>query len=322
MTSRIRQTKAPDTGSYNSINTDFAGYRTLEDTEEIVEYHSNTSHRVWLNDLDEDYPTHWHNAMEIIMPVEGSLSVTCSSGEYPLEPGQMLFIPPRELHSIRHLSKGGTRFYFLMDISAISTLKGFVGIEAFFSTPLLYDKATSPLIYDDIYDILLQIRNEYYRNGEYTELSIQSLILLLFVKIGENHANSVELFPNVRPGKHNEYMQRFNQLLEYIDEHYMEDLNLDSIAAMAGFSKYHFSRLFKQYTDFTFCDYLSYRRIKAATKLLSEPDHSITEIAMESGFPSISTFNRLFKAQTGCTPREYRSKNTSKTNPTFITIPN
>ena len=138
---------------------------------------------------------------------------------------------------------------------------------------------------------------------------IQSMILNLFVKLGENHNNADELFPNVKLGKQREYVSKFNQLLEFIDEHYMEELTLESMASMAGFSKFHFSRLFKQYTDFTFCDYLCYRRIKAASELLAHPELSITEVALNSGFPSISTFNRLFKQQLGCTPREYRSKN-------------
>lgn len=95
--------------------------------------------------------------------------------------------------------------------------------------------------------------------------------------------------------------------LDYIDSHYTEELTLDNIADFSGFSKYHFTRLFKQYTDSTFYDYLIYRRIKAAEELLANPELSITEIALQSGFSSISTFNRIFKQKKGCTPSEYRS---------------
>lgn len=298
--------------SYNSINSDWKGERTLTQQHEVVDYHHNTSQRIWLNDIPIGFPTHWHSALEIIMPVENYYRVETNGATYDVQPGEIFFIPPRELHTLIAPETPGKRFVFIMDISIISKMKGFVGISTILSSPLHITKETYPLIYDDIYQIMVQIRNEYFRNAEYCELTIQSLLLQLFVKIGENHNNSLELFPNVRPGKHKEYMQRFNQLLEYVDEHYMEDLNLDSVADMAGFSKFHFSRLFKQYTNFTFCDYLSYRRIKAATELLSNPEYSITEVAMDSGFPSISTFNRLFKKQVGCTPREYRIKNPRK----------
>lgn len=80
------------------------------------------------------------------------------------------------------------------------------------------------------------------------------------------------------------------------------------MAALAGFSKFHFSRLFKQYTSLTFNEYLNHRRLKAAEELLAAPDLSITEIALRSGYASLSTFNRLFKQIKHCTPTEYRAK--------------
>ncbi|MCR4989351.1 MAG: AraC family transcriptional regulator [Lachnospiraceae bacterium] len=294
--------------SLNNINWDFAGYRKLSGTQELVEYYKDSSCRIWLNDQTDDFPTHWHQALEIIMPVENYYDVTVGSTEFHLLPENILIIPPGELHSIKTPS-WGQRFIFILDISGISTLKGFVGISALLTHPVLLTRETYPLIFDDIYQLLIKMRNEYFSNSDYAELMIQSMILNLFVKLGENHNNADELFPNVKLGKQREYVSKFNQLLEFIDEHYMEELTLESMASMAGFSKFHFSRLFKQYTDFTFCDYLCYRRIKAASELLAHPELSITEVALNSGFPSISTFNRLFKQQLGCTPREYRSKN-------------
>ena len=61
-------------------------------------------------------------------------------------------------------------------------------------------------------------------------------------------------------------------MLDYIDAHYTEDLTLDAVASYSGFSKYHFTRLFKQYANTTFYDYLSYKRIKVAEQLLTEPE--------------------------------------------------
>lgn len=88
-------------------------------------------------------------------------------------------------------------------------------------------------------------------------------------------------------------MQKFNEVLDYIDSHYTEELTLDNIADFSGFSKYHFTRLFKQYTDSTFYDYLIYRRIKVAEELLANPELSITEIALQSDspvFPLLTAF--------------------------------
>lgn len=293
---------------YNHVNSDYLGFRNMQDTQEVVQFHDSSLHRIWLNDLPVSYSAHWHSAVEIIVPVENYYDVTAGNALYHVEPGNIIIIPPGELHELKAPPEG-KRFVFLMNISLISRLKGFAGIQALLARPLLITKENYSHIYEDIYEILVQIRNEYFQNSEFAELIIQAKLLELFIKIGENKVNTDELFPAVRPYKQKEYVQKFNQTLEYIDSHYMEDISLESVAFQAGFSKFHFSRLFKQYTDYTFCDYLCYRRIRAAEELLAIPDFSITDVAMQAGFSSISTFNRLFKQQKGCSPSEYRSKN-------------
>lgn len=81
---------------------------------------------------------------------------------------------------------------------------------------------------------------------------------------------------------------------------------MDDLANIAGFSKYHFARIFKQVMNISCYDYLINRRLMCAEKLLIEPDLSIMQIAMKSGFSSLATFNRVFKAKNHCTPKEYR----------------
>ena len=95
-------------------------------------------------------------------------------------------------------------------------------------------------------------------------------------------------------------------ICDYISAHCAEDLTLDDIAGRAGFSKYHFSRLFKQFTGETFYKFLNTKRIAYAQNLLIDPGLSITEIAYLSGFNSISSFVRMFKALTAYTPTAYR----------------
>ena len=78
------------------------------------------------------------------------------------------------------------------------------------------------------------------------------------------------------------------------------------MASQAGFSKYHFSRLFKQYTDSTFYKYLNQKRIEFAKTLLQDPGVSVTEVAFKSGFSSLSAFLRMFELMNNCTPTEFR----------------
>ena len=291
---------------FYEANNDWSGNRNLiKNTHELVEYKNNSSVRIWYNEQAIDYDSHWHTALEIIMPVENYYDVIVNQVTYHIVPGDILLIPPKEIHSLT-APTSGSRLIYLFDITLLMKLKGFTGIQPLLVESLFITYHTFPQIYHNLYHILVHIRDEYFSKNEYSELMITSLLLNFFIQIGYNHIHSHNLFLNTQPPRQREYVQKFNNLLEYIDEHYTENLTLKDVASYCGFSKFHFSRLFKQYTSYTYNDYLNNLIIKAAAEMLADPDLSITEIAMRSGFSSISTFNRLFKQTKHCTPGEFR----------------
>lgn len=98
----------------------------------------------------------------------------------------------------------------------------------------------------------------------------------------------------------------FNRALDYLNRNYMDDMSLDSLAAYAGFSRYTLSRMFRQHTGETFTRYLSRRRVDMATELLAGTRLPVTQVALQCGFNSIATFNRVFREVKGCTPTQYR----------------
>ena len=91
----------------------------------------------------------------------------------------------------------------------------------------------------------------------------------------------------------------------------MYDISLDTLAEIAGYSKFHFSRIFKQFNSMSYLQYINLRRTRAAETLLLDPAIPITEVAMQAGFSSLSTFNRIFKEIKHCTPSSYQRFYTS-----------
>ena len=298
---------------FYTANNDFSGERVIKENREIVQHQGSGAIRIWCNDLDAPFDTHWHTDLEIIVPAENWYNVVIGDEAFHLLPGDIMIIPSGALHSLT-APETGTRFIYLFDISSIASIHGFAELSALLSSPLHITKASYPHIYGDADRILRQIRTEYFSKSPLYEFSVFSLLMSLFVMLGKNHLNSMNAFSGTRTGKQQEYVSKFNSVMEYIDEHFTEDIRLDDAAAATGFSKYHFSRLFKQYTGYTFCSYLLRLRIRAAEQLLEQPGLSIAEIAMRSGFPSIPTFNRVFRQQKNCSPSEYREKN-NKLNP-------
>ncbi len=290
----------------NRINSDWSGSKYINSTHELVAYHNDTIIRIWRNIETRGFKAHWHSSIEIVLPVENYYDVIINGVPHRVNPGEIFIIPPRELHQLE-APPSGVRFVFLFNINVLAQLKGFAAIQSMLTLPLHITKDTHPLIYNEVYQTLLDMCKEYISGNPYSELSIFSLLVRMLITLYENHIQTTDLFQNVNINKHQEYVSKFGNLLEYIDTHYTEDLTLEDMADIIGFSKYHFSRLFKQYTNFTFCDYLKHRRIQAAEMLLEQPEYSITEVALQAGFPSISTFNRIFKEHKNCTPTEFRN---------------
>ena len=94
--------------------------------------------------------------------------------------------------------------------------------------------------------------------------------------------------------------------IAYISDHFQEQISLDDMAQKAGFSPYHFTRIFACTTGLTPHQYLISTRIRAAAFLLKSTDLPVREIAFATGFSSESGFCTTFKKWEGMTPSRYR----------------
>lgn len=101
---------------------------------------------------------------------------------------------------------------------------------------------------------------------------------------------------------------RMQKFLQYISEHYGEDISLDRLAGSANVSKSECLRCFKTSMQTTPYKYLTEYRLSKATELLKNSDEPIGNIADSVGFRQISHFGKCFKEKTGLSPRDYRKK--------------
>ena len=104
----------------------------------------------------------------------------------------------------------------------------------------------------------------------------------------------------------------FNSAIRYIAFNYTNQISLKSISKHIGISQSHLSRIFSQKVEGGFKCYLNLMRVEKAKELLTNTEKSIYEIMQDAGFTDQGTFNRVFKQNTNCTPREYRAKSKEK----------
>ena len=99
-----------------------------------------------------------------------------------------------------------------------------------------------------------------------------------------------------------------NQAIDYILRHMEEDVTLDDVAEYCHFSKYYFSRLFKETVGSTPQEFLIRLRLSNAAELMRTTADTIGDIALHCGYPNQLHFSQAFKKHYGLPPREWRKQ--------------
>ncbi len=274
---------------------------------ETLNYKQSTSIKLYDNDEYEDYPAHWHTTPEIIMPTENIYTVECYNQIITLREGDIVLICPGCIHTL-YAPEKGRRIIFQADINPLRFMKEIETLVTIISPLIVITPEDFPSIYDKVKSLLLEIKNEYLSSSSFSEVSIYSKTLEIITLIGRSRAaTGMKTISPDAPRKQEEYIEKFIEICNYISAHCSDELNLEAVASMSGFSKFYFSRLFKQFTNVSFYKYVNQKRIEKAAEMLTEPNISITNVALSCGFESLSSFIRMFKIVKGCTPTEFRN---------------
>lgn len=106
-----------------------------------------------------------------------------------------------------------------------------------------------------------------------------------------------------------EYVRRIHKVQDYIESHLSEPMSIEELSMAAGFSKYHFSRIFQGIRHESLAHYVSRIRMeRAAFLLVHRADKNVTDVAYELGFSDSSVFSRVFRKYYGVGPRKYRQE--------------
>lgn len=101
---------------------------------------------------------------------------------------------------------------------------------------------------------------------------------------------------------------RLNQVYEYVMRNFSSEITLEAAADVANMTANAFSRYFKKHTQKNFSHFVNEIRVGHACRLLQKKDLNIAQVCYESGFQSITNFNKFFKRLTGKSPLEYRKQ--------------
>ena len=182
-------------------------------------------------------------------------------------------------------------------------------VRSAFSNAVLINQITCPDIYEHEITVLMQCAEVYWSYSPIRILQIYSLLLQFFICYTQNLLAS-KISPNAQSQlASSDHKTAIQTLLSKIETNFEHIPSLEEAATQTGLSKFYFARHFRICTGHTYWDYINQIRLKKASQLLVETNDAICKIALACGFHDVSSFNRSFKKDIGCTPSEYRARN-------------
>ena len=248
------------------------------------------------------FPSAEHHYVERETGVPQAILIYCLEGRgfleldhstFPIEQGHVAIIPPDTPHIYYADTKEPwSIFWVLFDGKQTLLALQSLGVDA--RKPLLYvpDVPMMRQAFEDVYACL----NYHYSDAGL--LSMTSELMRLLSKIKLHHSN---------PHREQQAVEdRILGTIEFMEQHLDMSVSLDTLAAYAGQSVSHYSKLFKYRTSQSPMACFLQLKIRKACELLDQTNQSVKVIAEELGYDDPYYFSRLFKKIQGCSPTHYR----------------
>lgn len=262
---------------------------------------------VFFTDVTE-FPPHWHEVVEVVYLLDGSLHVGVNSEIYTMNPKDILLITGGDVHYFVPEPKRVNRLILHFDMAFFESAFPAAKNKRLSRVILTEDEDTGSDAGRSVHRLLeeqiLAIIEENQTRCDAFRIAMRARLFDILVIL----ARCVPMQP-YSPKERNRHLNRLARLenvFKYVDENYSSTITLEEISSIANFSEYYFTRFFKEATGMTFGKYINNYRVEKAAQLLKDTDDTITEVVFRSGFGSIKTFNRVFKQTKGCSPSAYK----------------
>jgi AraC-like DNA-binding protein len=254
-------------------------------------------------------PPHVHDCFELGYCYEGSGVFIVENKILSFSKGDSVVINSREIHIMRGNPGSVTKWEFI-NLAPELLLASYVPAdERFIETwSLSGPKFNNIFSGNEFPEICLDIKsiiNEVKEKKDGYRSAVRAMVWSLMVKLHRAYAEEEEKESKAPDRKK---LARISPAMEYIADNYSEPIEVEELAALCKSSVPNFRKLFVSATGISPLAYIKDIRMKVALSLLKNTKLSILEIALRSGFPTLSNFNRQFKAYYGKSPKKARKE--------------
>lgn len=266
---------------------------------EIIRYEKTGS--CWFIALRDQYISkkHWHNEYEFLYVVRGLCEVQVSDQDLKVHRGESLIIGPGVTHDYPETSEEKRIVVVRFSDTFLNTLSP---QAKEYYTCLLQEVLR--LRDDRRVRGLLHIEPAFFEND--SDISIEAGLTGRALELLGLLAADPSLIAERVTARRNESSETLNSMEEYIRKHLGEKITLEGLAAYLGFSPSYCSKYIKRKCGMNFLEYLNIQRVERARELLRATDIPVTEIAWQTGFSSLQSFNRVFRSYVSMSPSEYK----------------
>ena len=256
---------------------------------------------------DFNYLAHWHMEVEIAYVVEGKIYVGVNNNRQLLEEGSMVVCSSGDIH-----------YYDSTELNSKTILMvfkpEFAGFPSNWSETL---NLSSPFISKEkidasglsvIKNILYSILDEKHKKIKYFDLFIKAKIIeICGLLLRYQHTCNLESKTKTKSKtKTITNLKAMQNVLCYIEDNYMNDISLEKISHHFNVDVYNLSKRINYITGTNFKTYINSMKVLKSEEMILNTTKPLTEIALECGFNSIRTFNRVYKKIKGYVPSSIR----------------
>lgn len=242
---------------------------------------------------------HTHACSELFYCLSGQGQFNIEGNLYPVSPDDMVIVNPQVEHTETSLNANPLEYVVL----------GVEGIEFLFSNNNApYTVLNCQVDRERIRFLLQMLLREIDLNADGCETVCTDLLETLLIWLVRSAHFQMRASDNAR-GRTKECVT----IKRYLDENFRENTSLDQLADMVHINKYYLAHTFQKEYDISPITYLMKRRIAESKHLLSNTDHSLSQIASMLGFSSLSYFSQCFHKAENMSPTAYRKLIRSQT---------
>ncbi|QAY66587.1 helix-turn-helix domain-containing protein [Paenibacillus protaetiae] len=249
---------------------------------------------------------HYHRQLELLYIIDGELDIDIEEENHHLTAGDVIIVGASQLH--RDRSYGYLDYIVLQfdieqffDHSTIPYMRYFSETKNPLSKANYIFRENAP-VKKAAGECIRTILEEASRKDTGYELAVSMLIKQILLLLLRNDSQKMlveqDEFDRIRLGP----------VLDYVEQHLTGRIQVEEVCRIANMSYFYFVKFFKKAIGLSFTEYVNYRKIKWAERILLTKDLSISEVGEKIGMPNMAHFYKMFKKYNDCSPKQFQRK--------------